>query len=426
MITTRIPSIGRDRRSGLFLAGLLCLMIFGKGLGQSNLRLQGKVLDRKSNTPLAYANVSLSNSWNGTVCNEAGEFEFNVSSNFQDDTLAVSFVGYHTYKVKVSDLNRFVVILLEEAPVVLKDVVINAELLSAEQILKRAVDSLILPRIHPDPTFKLEGFYRELHQVDGRTSSLVEAAFNIYDNSTTQPMRNVEIVEFRKIFAEGRKTKTFDQNSLLMLYDVSTNFVVLAKLGLKEGKTTWAIGRRPYTIANVSIYNGKEVFIIVHDNEYVSLKIIIDAENFSVIRNEYHSTQNPENYKNYFWKYRQQQSPCGFYETHQIYEYREFKGKMYPYFFYRKDRSKCFDPDKSSIKNENSGSYQALISHIRPNEKRPKNLQEVRRGKGMHHLDFTYNAPFWQGYNIIKGLPLDTGVVRELGGRKVLEEKFSQ
>ena len=300
-------------------------------------------MDSKSRSVLSYAHVSIRNSSIGTVSNELGQFKIIVPYHLIYDTLVVSYLGYKSHRSLISNVERSGDIHLDEVPVILRDVVIDAKRLNASEILYKAVENLLQNTSYSTADFKLEGFYREVQRTNKETVFLVESAFDIYDNLTTHPLTGIDVREFRKIFHHelSAANKTYSHNNLIRLFDISTNFVVLAKHGLKAGKTTWAIGNRPYEIADVSVYNGREVYVITHENDHVSLKIIIDANDFSVLRNEYHSNQASGNFADYFWKYRVGQLKCGFYETHQVYEYREFHGKMYPHFFYRNDCSKC-------------------------------------------------------------------------------------
>lgn len=373
---------------------------------QDHFEINGRVIERTSTSVLPYAHIGIKNSSIGTVSNELGLFKLIVPNSLKPDTLVVSYLGYKTYLVPISALEKSCDIYLDEQPLVLKDVVIDAKRLSAEDLLYKAVENLLQNASYPTADFKLEGFYREVQRTDKKTVFLVESAFNIYDDVTTHPLAAIEIKEFRKILNQVPlpDMKMYNHNNLLRLFDISTNFVVLAKHGLKAGKTTWAIGNRPYEIADVSVYNGKEVYVIIHDNDHVSLKVIVDANNFSVLRNEYHSKQAPQDFNNYFWKYRRGNLRCGFYETHQVYEYREFKGKLYPYFFYRNDCSKCFDSN-GTVQNESLGKHQALISKIELGQKSPERLKHLKKHKGMQDMDFKYNAEFWKRYNIIRDLP---------------------
>lgn len=324
------------------LAVIFFLMSDSFVFSQNSVTIIGKVINEKSGEALPYATISIAHSSYGTVSNEYGEFELKVPFHLINDTLMISYLGFRLYKEKITAQTEYRVFKLEEASTVLDDVLVKDKKLTAEDILYKAIDKLLERSDLQD--FRLEGFYREVHSANNRVIGLIEAAFSIYDNSCTHPMQNIEVEEFRKVVSEELSNvpskQLYKHNNLMMLFGTSTNFVVLGRQGLKNGKTTWAIGKRPYTIESISSYNDRPVYVISHVNETTSLRIIIDADDFSVLRNEYHSKQSINDYKNYFWKYSGiSESTCGFYETRQVYEYYEFQGMIYPRIFHRTDYS---------------------------------------------------------------------------------------
>nr|MCU0364739.1 carboxypeptidase-like regulatory domain-containing protein [Ignavibacteriaceae bacterium] len=65
--------------------------------------IQGKVLDAENNLPLVNTNIFVSNRTGiGTYSDQNGEFE--LTSVFKTDTLNISFVGYETGIVSISEL----------------------------------------------------------------------------------------------------------------------------------------------------------------------------------------------------------------------------------------------------------------------------------------------------------------------------------
>ena len=57
------------------------------------------------------------------------------------------------------------------------------------------------------------------------------------------------------------------------------------------------------------------------------------------------------------------------------------------------------------MESESSGVYQALISQIDLNRKRPEHLKDLKKHKGMQDIDLKYNEEFWSHYNIIMDVP---------------------
>ncbi len=79
------------------------LFLFASGiLFPQNKILKGKILNAENFLPLNSANVYLEKTGRGSSTNLQGEFEFAADFS-QDDTLVISYVGYQTYKIKLSE-----------------------------------------------------------------------------------------------------------------------------------------------------------------------------------------------------------------------------------------------------------------------------------------------------------------------------------
>jgi hypothetical protein len=76
---------------------------FSQGTITENETLRGVVLDKETNTPIAYANVGILNKPIGTVTDTTGHFIFNIGQGNFTDSLQVSIVGYSALKISVKD-----------------------------------------------------------------------------------------------------------------------------------------------------------------------------------------------------------------------------------------------------------------------------------------------------------------------------------
>jgi TonB-dependent SusC/RagA subfamily outer membrane receptor len=104
------------------LAAFFIVFTSIQATAQTSTSLSGRVLEARTKTPLAGATIGLSGSTNVVTTNNKGEFKFTTYKKIPL-TLIVSFVGYQTQMVPVSD-NNFVTIQLEEATSQLTDVVV--------------------------------------------------------------------------------------------------------------------------------------------------------------------------------------------------------------------------------------------------------------------------------------------------------------
>jgi hypothetical protein len=105
---------------------LLFLGVTLIGYSQTNSKLKGQIVNAQNNKALSAAHVLNLNSVLGTITNEKGFFEITTKAN---DTILVSYLGYQSIKLKVTnDLlkgNELIISLHEKANEI-KEVVINS------------------------------------------------------------------------------------------------------------------------------------------------------------------------------------------------------------------------------------------------------------------------------------------------------------
>ncbi len=92
---------------------------------QMAIKLSGKVMDAKTDQPLISANIGLKKYPYSTATDGVGNFQFDLPNDVLDDTLFISYVGYKTFKDKVTNLaTSNQTFRLEESSTVLDEVVV--------------------------------------------------------------------------------------------------------------------------------------------------------------------------------------------------------------------------------------------------------------------------------------------------------------
>ena len=99
------------------------LTCFSMSLWSYGQDISGRVYDNATRLPLAGANVVVSTGQSGSITGPQGYFSFKAAP---PDTLVISFVGYKTLKIAVSDETGFYQAGLDYNDVLLKDVVVSA------------------------------------------------------------------------------------------------------------------------------------------------------------------------------------------------------------------------------------------------------------------------------------------------------------
>jgi hypothetical protein len=72
------------------------LLLFGQSIS-------GTVFEKNSDVPIAFANIGIVGKNVGTVSDQNGRYTLQIPPQYHADTLRFSYIGYHTFSVRVSD-----------------------------------------------------------------------------------------------------------------------------------------------------------------------------------------------------------------------------------------------------------------------------------------------------------------------------------
>ncbi|MCX6281847.1 MAG: carboxypeptidase-like regulatory domain-containing protein [Bacteroidetes bacterium] len=156
--------------AAITLIFMFCLNLFLRA--QETVSFSGRVIDGKTNLPLMFAQIALSNSTTGTVTNEDGQFFLQIPPGHEMDTLYISYLGYEMARQAVSALvNSENLIRLKPKEVLLKEVEVVA--LTPEEVLKRAF--MRIPENYGRDSVLLTAFYRSQKFAGNKLAEYAEA-----------------------------------------------------------------------------------------------------------------------------------------------------------------------------------------------------------------------------------------------------------
>ena len=164
----------------------------------NNVKINGLVLDAKTEKPLSFSHIGITNTMEGTITNEHGEFVYVSNEALLKENIIVSHIGYKQHVIKISDmLNKTNKILLVPRPIEIEEVVVSQ--LNAESTVKKAISKI------PDNYWKkpiiLRSFYRETIKENDHYTEYAEGVIDIYKN--TYSSKNEDQVRLIK----GRRRK---------------------------------------------------------------------------------------------------------------------------------------------------------------------------------------------------------------------------
>lgn len=394
---------------------MLPLLIFFSSQAQKT-TLQGRVLDQEDRTPLPFASVFIKGKSVSTVTNLQGEFDFHFPSEFRNEILVVSMLGYENFEAPMWSLldGTVRVITMKKSTLVLDEVVVM-DSLKAGEVFRIALNRI--EQNYPMQPFMLDGFYRDVKKVGGTYIALLEAAVKIFDEDYKEPRNKsklrerVKLVEVRKSLGyESRFTPYFGQQNLLEDLLLHNN-IRYRQIDARDAFFD------SFNREKDSYYNGHEIFVISYTREFF-LKVFIDKKDYSIIHLEFQISTSGDNLatrKNLVSK---------FISYHKVIDFRNVDGKMFLNYLRITSHERWYESATQELKFETELIQDLLINEVHANTNERIGTTERMRNYGLQYQDYPYNKAFWDNYNVIKETPLDKKILEDLEKVVPLEKQF--
>ncbi len=257
---------------------------------------KGLVIDSKSKKPLIFASLVVNQTNISTVTNTQGEFLLKVPKNKNSNTVTISFLGYTSKVVKLSNLKKKKnIIKLKTHIEALSEIQITAKdaLSLVKEVIKRKSKN------YPTSYVKMTAFYRETTTKRKTYVSLSEAVVDIYKQPYNNNRRDIlqlfksrKSTDYKKLDTIAFKLKGGPFSTLyldVMKYDLfSTDYS--KRYDFNYDKST-KIDNRPVYVVNYKqkkginnpLYYGK-LYIDAHTLALISAKFKMNLENISEAR----------------------------------------------------------------------------------------------------------------------------------------------
>jgi hypothetical protein len=166
---------------------------------QNLITIKGKVIDAESRAPLVFATVAVKESNVAIVTNIDGEFTLKVGDLSTSKTIEVTYLGYKTKSIPLSDLKENGsknIIALEAAPIPIKEIVVKP--LDPVSIVEKAISNI--GKNYESVPNLMTAFYRETIRKNRTYVSIGEAVVEIFKAPYNSDVRfdGVRIYKGRK------------------------------------------------------------------------------------------------------------------------------------------------------------------------------------------------------------------------------------
>lgn len=404
-------------------------MITHSLFAQTHIEINGKVLNKKSRNALAYASISVLNSSLGTVSNQAGEFDFFVPVDTKNDTLLISYIGYKTFREAISNLKGVEIILLEESPTVLGEVIVSGD--GARKLVEEALKAI--PLVYPTTPYLMEGFHRSWEKIDFTDSisypgTLIEAAVTIYDPGygQTKPKKKekeeIYLNEIRRSammegwnYGHGNWLRDL-LNRNLVRYNRARAFVFLESFlnfpnsMIYEWEGTTRIDGENVSIVRIEVPNTKKFPAFY--------KVYISEVDYAILRFELYGEKTEVDYTLGPW----------ILETfNEIYIFKRYHQTPYLRYAKRQYTTKKVDHINKKVLRTEDYFRELLINNVILTDvaAKQKSLSSQKSKEVSLALQTKgYHEAFWKSYNVIQENPLDKEIIAFFEEKQKLGNPF--
>ncbi|TMM53133.1 carboxypeptidase-like regulatory domain-containing protein [Maribacter algarum] len=174
-----------QKRVTTIMSFLLLLLVFSSALAQQREYIIGKLLDAKTQEPVAFASIRIKDRALGIISNTDGSFKIPLKYKEYGDIIEISSMGYQTQEILIQDFSIYELnnVRLQPAIFELQEAIVSAKKkrkLTAKQIVRRAIRAI--PENYPLEPFSTVGYYRD-YQLDSLRQyvNLNEAILEVFD-----------------------------------------------------------------------------------------------------------------------------------------------------------------------------------------------------------------------------------------------------
>ncbi|RMG20315.1 MAG: hypothetical protein D6730_20150 [Bacteroidetes bacterium] len=382
-------------------------------------QLRGKLLDDSTSTPVAYGTLRLENQAYGAVSNAEGEFELSVPASLLNSRnhLRVSSIGYHNYRIPLSQLGtgEYLLIRLRQRPYTLEDVMIYSTDLTAAQLVAEAFKRIA--QNYPDRPYLLRTFYRHYCREGDTYGRLIEAAVDILDAKGHKRLRKkpadklqLKVRQLRRSF-DFTDAGTGNRHLPIALYSSLQHDLVSYKSRLLRLTTD---SRYTFAYTDTTYFDDQLVYVVECKGRNYECELYISAADLAFVkvderRYTYLNTQGLK-----YWR-----------KEHYSLNYKKYGNRYYLSHLTNEGENQSIRRDSLGREVDRSG--HAHHVEIMTNEIVPGGFQKFKgREPGREELlRVPYDARFWEAYNVLKATPLEAAIEADLARRMPLEQQFS-
>lgn len=379
----------------------------------------GEVFDAQTNEPLGYANVTVIGKAIGTTSNSSGGFEFHVPITHSTDTLGISFIGYKTYKICLTDLTNSspIKVKLEQSTLELGEVIISDKPYTVYSLLEDVVSNY--EKNYGTKPYEMNGFYREIRQTNDTYGYLMEAACRIYKEDYKTPY-NVSLEKIRSNASSGEFQVRTDENFLetILVNDYVSNPV----MGFFKRYTK----KDNYVIEDTTSIDNNVVYVVSKGSlPYTKETLYINAKDLAILRYDIEDSYGPDG--NNQPKRKIGKNLIGRYHyLNMVNIFSKINETYYPSYIRSRFEHDEYNELKKITEKRSVLMRELVINKV--NSVTPSKIDSKTEMKSIKLDDQLqkYDTEFWKNYNVLTRTTIQDEILKDLEKNGTLEEQFNK
>ncbi len=407
---------------------VLCILFHGIWIISAyaqGVTFSGKVIDAQSKEPLAFATITNSEGTQGAVSNFLGEFTLTLPESSTEQSLITSMLGYQVSEISLKKVTDplALTIELEQRIILLPEVQISVEQLTALEVVERAIDNIEVN--YPTQPYLLEGFTRSHKRECGEYIDLYEAAFELYGlGYQKKSPERIYIQSSRQSNPTAKyRSHVLRNNRNLFISMGHINDVLYRSFSMKTANNE-------YEIKSYTMIDDRLVYIIeTTHSKHVTHKLFIDAQSFTVLKTEMTMiTREGEDWNPLLNKGSSNDSLD--FKVTEISKTIQFEKNGERYFSKYMDwlvEGELTDKETKEFVCDWGFRFETMFDEVAyENVTKPSNERLMRPKGGRDPEPTAYDPEFWMTYPMLEEFPITPQIITDLSRIEPLETQFQQ
>ncbi len=213
------------KRVTIIMSFLLLLLVSSYALAQQREYIIGRLLDAKTQEPVAFASIRIKDRALGIISNVDGSFKIPLKYKEYGDIIEISSMGYQTQEILIQDFSIYELnnVRLQPAILELQEAIVSAKKrkrrkLTAKQIVRKSIEAIL--ENYPTEPYSQVGYYRDYQLDKDEYVNLNEAILEVFDLG----FKAIDSATSKVLLYDYRRNEEFKSDSLAAQpYDYKLN-----------------------------------------------------------------------------------------------------------------------------------------------------------------------------------------------------------